>query len=151
MNSWSSGPEDGLTLVEMLAAMAILAIGLMATALAFQYALSGIENGRGETMATFLVEAKIEELKSIALVDWTHIALRAGTTTDYCEAGGRCSPTAAALAYRRDTTVTDSPGGACTGRCKVVRVAVHYRPLSSAGQLDQERRVDVVTMFVART
>ena len=151
MNSCRSGPEGGLTLVEILVAMAILAVGLMATALAFQYALSGIENGRGETMATFLVEAKIEELKSAALVDWTHNALTAGTTTEYCQADGRCSPTAASLTYRRDTTVTDSPGGTCTGRCKLVRVAVHYRPLSSAGQLDQERRVDVLTMFVART
>ena len=58
------GAQAGFTLVEMLAATAIVAIGLVAVAMAFQYAISGIEAGRGETMATFLVEAKLEELKS---------------------------------------------------------------------------------------
>lgn len=146
------GAEDGFTLVEMLAATAILAIGLVAAAVAFQYAISGIEAGRGETTATFLVETKLEELKNLALVDWTNVALKAGTTTEYCQPGGTgCSTTPTHAAYRRATTVTDSPGGICTASCKVVQVTVYYRPISGEGQLDQERRVDVLTMFVART
>jgi prepilin-type N-terminal cleavage/methylation domain-containing protein len=152
MNAREGGAQDGFTLVEMLAATAIVAIGLLAVAMAFQYAISGIEVGRGETMATFLAEAKLEELKSLALFDWEHVALRAGTTAEYCQPGHTgCSTVPTQAAYRRATTVTDSPGGTCTGTCKVVQVTVFYRPISAEGQLDQERRIDIFTMFVART
>lgn len=144
--------QAGFTLVEMLAATAIVAIGLVAVAVAFQYAISGIEAGRGETMATFLVEAKLEELKSHALVDWGHAALKAGTSMEYCQPGHTgCTTTPTHAAYRRATAVTDSPGGTCTESCKVVRVTVYYRPIGVEGYLDQERRIDVLTMFVART
>jgi len=48
------------------------------------------------------------------------------------------------------TTIADSPGGACAERCKLARVTVFYRPVTASGQLDQERRLDVVTMLVSR-
>ena len=56
-----------------------------------------------------------------------------------------------AALYRRVTTITDSPGGACGANCKLVQVTVFYRPVTGQGQLDQERRLDVVTMLVARS
>lgn len=143
--------EAGFTLAEILTATAIVAIGFVAVAMAFQYALSGIDVGRTETTATFLAEQKIEELKALALVDWTNVALAAATAVEYClPAGGACTAAPAPGAYRRTTTVSDSPGGPCTS-CKVVRVTVFSRPVSGAGQLDQERRVDVFALFTART
>ena len=146
------GAERGFTLVEALAASAIVAIGFVAVAVAFQYALSGIETGRGETTATFLAEHKLEALKAVALVDWANAALAAATTIEYCSpTGDPCTPAARAGAYRRATTIIDHPGGICPANCKLVRVTVFYRPLTGGGQLDQERRVDVLTMFAART
>lgn len=146
------GNQAGFSLIEVLAALAIVAIGLAAVAMAFQYAISGIEAGRGETMAALLVEAKLEALKGLALVDWGHADLRAGTMTEYCRPDHTgCSTVATHAPYRRATAVIDNPGGTCTGNCKVVRVTVYYRPISGEGQLDQERRIDVMTMFVART
>jgi hypothetical protein len=53
--------------------------------------------------------------------------------------------------YRRATTIANSPADACPTGCKIVRVTVFYRPISGEGQLDQERRVDVVAMFAPRT
>ena len=146
------GTEAGFTLAEMLVATTIVAIGFVAVAAAFQYALSGIEAGRGETTATFLAEHKLEELKAIALVDWTHSALSAATTIEYCPpTGGHCTATATAGSYRRATTVTDDAGQTCTTSCKVVHVSVFYRPVTGLGQLDQERRIDLFTIFASRT
>jgi prepilin-type N-terminal cleavage/methylation domain-containing protein len=137
--------ERGFTLGEVLVATFVLAIGLVGIATGFQYATSGIELGRGETTAAFLAEQRLEWLKSLALTSWTSTALEAGTTTE-----GYGSIVDAAL-YRRVTTISDSPGGPCAASCKLVRVTVFYRPVTGRGQLDQERRLDVVTMLVARS
>jgi hypothetical protein len=122
----------------------ILSVGLAAVATGLQHASSGIETARGETTAAFLAEQRLEQLKNLALADWPSTTLNAGTTT---EAYGAISH---APAYRRVTMITDSPGWTCTANCKLVRVTVFYRPVTGEGQLDQERRLDVVTMLVSR-
>ena len=137
--------EGGFTLAEVLVATFIIAIGLSAVATGFQYATSGVATGKGETTAVFLTEQRLEQLKALALTDWTNAALNAGTTT---EAYGTI---ANAAAYRRVTTITNSPGGTCTANCKQVQVSVFYKPVTGRGQLDQERRVDVITMLVSRS
>ena len=137
--------QRGFTLAEVLVATFVLSIGLVAVATGFQYATSGVETGRGETSATFLAEQRLEQLRAIAVKDFTSATLNAGTTT---EAYGTI---ASGAAYRRDTTITDGTGGVCPATtCKRVQVTVFYRPVTSRGQLDQERRVDLITMFVAR-
>lgn len=137
--------QRGFTLAEVLVATFVLAIGLVAVATGFQYATSGVETGKGETTAVFLAEQRLEQLKAVALTDWTNATLNAGTTT---EAYGSI---ANAFAYRRVTTITDSPGGTCTANCKLMQVSVFYKPVTGQGQLDQERRVDLITMLVSRT
>jgi prepilin-type N-terminal cleavage/methylation domain-containing protein len=134
----------GFTSIEVLVATLILSVGLAAVATGLQHASSGIETGRGETTAAFLAEQRLEQLKNLALVDWPSTALSAGTTTETYGA------IPSASVYRRVTTITDSPGGTCTANCKLVRITVFYRPVTGQGQLDQERRLDVVTMFVSR-
>lgn len=143
--------HDGFTLAEILAAMAIIAVGLVGVAAALQHGFSGIDTGRGETVAVFLVEHKLEELRALALVEWTNPALQPGTTTEYCQpSSAACSATSTPGSFRRTTTVTAGIGGTCTVQCKMVSVAVVYRPITAMGQLDQERRVDVDAMLVSR-
>src|SRR5437660_697298 len=103
-----------------------------------------IWTGRG-TPAVFLTEQRLEQLKALALTDWTNAALNAGTTTE------NYGTIANAPAYQRVTTITNSPGGTCTANCKRVQVSVFYKPVTGRGQLDQERRVDVITMLVSRS
>jgi prepilin-type N-terminal cleavage/methylation domain-containing protein len=134
----------GFTSIEVLVSTLILSIGLAAVATGLQHASGGIETGRGETTAAFLAEQRLEQLKNLALADWPSTTLSAGTTTEAYGAIPRAS------AYRRVTTITDSPGWTCTSNCKLVQVTVFYRPVTGQGQLDQERRLDVVTMFVSR-
>ena len=144
--------NEGFTLAEVLAGMSIVAVALLGTTAALQYGLNGIEIGRGESSAVLLIEHKLEELKAVALVNWTDGALEPGTTTEYCDAStGTCRATATAATARRTTTVTAGSGGHCTAQCKFVVVSVFYRPVTVLGHLDAERRVDVGAIFVART
>ena len=143
--------HNGFTVVEILAAAAVIAIALVAMMVTVHHGLSGIDTGRGESTAIFLVEDKLEDLRSVALVDWAGVALAPGTTVEYCRLSGGCSPTPIPTSFRRTTTVYAGNDEACSEYCKVVNVSVVYRPMTTLGQLDQERRVDVQTMFAART
>lgn len=149
------GGDGGFTLAEILTATAIIAVGLVATAVALQHGISGIELGRGESTATFLAEHTLEELKGLALVDWTNARLQPGTTTEYCQLSTTivCTATAPATAasFRRTITVVDGVGGPCSAHCKTVSISVVFRALSGIGQFHQQRRVDIATMFVARS
>jgi len=137
--------DRGFSLGEVLVAICVLAIGLVGVFTGFQYATSGVEMGKGETTAAFLAEQRLEWLKALALSNWTSAALEAGTTTE-----GYGSMADAAL-YRRVTTITDRPGGMCAASCKLVQVTIFYRPVTGQGQVDQERRLDVVTLLVTRS
>ena len=144
--------DRGFTLIEVLVATFITTTGLIAVAMGLQYAVTGIETGRGETTATFLAEQKVEQLRAIALVDWTNAALDPGTTTEFCPpAGAGCTGTITMGSHRRATTITDNPGEPCTTSCKLVKVTVFYRPISARGALDEERRVDLFFVLVSRT
>ena len=150
MSRRAAAGQSGFTLAELLAALSIIAVALVAMVAALQHGLSGIETGRGESVAVFLVEDKLESLRALALVDWGNSALQPGTTTEYCRASSACSSTSAPDGFRRSTTVTAGDGVTCTARCKLVTVSVFYRPVTPLGQLDRERRVDVGAMLVSR-
>jgi prepilin-type N-terminal cleavage/methylation domain-containing protein len=143
--------DEGFTLMEILAAAAVIAIALVAMIVAVHHGLSAIDTGRGESTALFLVEEKLEELRGVALADWANAALAPGTTVEYCHMSGGCAPTPTPTAFRRTTTVYAGSEAACSAYCKIVNVSVAYRPVTTLGQFDQERRVDVHAMFAPRT
>ena len=153
--------ERGFTLAEVMVATVIILVGLVAVATGFQYATSGVATGRGETVATFLAEQRLESLKSSAIANYT--GLTAGTTTEFCQTSNigvtssNCQSTAIAgtASYQRTTTITDNPGGTgCTGVvplvCKRIRVTVTYRPVTSAGDASQTRTVDLFALVAPR-
>jgi len=154
--------ERGFTLAEVLVAAVIIMVGLVAVGAGFQYATAGVATGRGETVATFLAEQRIEQLKATALTNYT--GLTAGTTTEYCQSSNigstssNCQSTSfsGATTYTRTTTITDNPGGTgCTGTapnlCKRIRVSVTYRPVTSRGDVSKTRQVDVYAVVAPRT
>jgi type II secretory pathway pseudopilin PulG len=161
------GNAGGFTLVEVLVATFIIIVGLVAVATGFQYATAGVATGRGETVATFLAEQRIEQLKAVALTNyngpWPGVTLAAGTTTEYCQSSNigvtssNCQGTAfsGGTTYTRTTTITDNPGGTgCTGTapnlCKRIRVRVSYRPVTSGGDVSQTRQTDVYAVVAPR-
>jgi prepilin-type N-terminal cleavage/methylation domain-containing protein len=160
--------QRGFTLAEVLVAVFVILVGLVAIATGFQYATSGVATGRGETMATFLAQQRIEQLKTVAMTNYDPpypgVSLAAGTTTEYCQTSNigatssNCQSTAfsGTTTYTRVTTITDNPGGTgCTGvaplLCKRIRVSVTYRPVTGAGDLSQARTVDLYAVVTPRS
>jgi Tfp pilus assembly protein PilV len=158
--------ESGFTLTEVLIATFIIMVGLVAVATGFQFATAGIATGRGETVAIFLAEQRVEQLKAAAITSFAAAALNAGTTTEFCLAtnigatASNCQAAAitGAPSYQRTTTITDSGNATTCGNapaappilCKRVQVRVAYRPVTSRGDVSQQRVVDVFTMLVPR-
>jgi len=154
--------ERGFTLAEVMVATLIILVGLVAVATGFQYATSGVATGRGETVAAFLAEQRLEALKSAAIANYA--GLTAGTTTEHCQTsnigatGSNCqgSVISGTASYQRVTTITDNPGGTgCTGVapffCKRIRVTVTYRPVTASGDLSQARTVDLFALVAPRS
>jgi hypothetical protein len=136
--------ERGSSLGEVMVATLVLSVGIVAVVAGLQFATGGVEHGRGETIATLLAEARLEELRALALRDWNHATLSAGTITEGYGA------MAEAPHHRRVTVIVEGPHGPCTGSCRVIHVTVFYRPVTAQGQLNQERRVEVATLLVSR-
>ena len=144
--------ERGFTLAELLVAIFVLTIGLVAVATGFQYATSGVETGKGETQAVFLAEQRLEFLKNLALTSWSSACLGAGTTNETSStAVAACTPSPPSGNYRRDTTIADNPGAPCATNGKMITVSVFYKPITGQGDLSQERQVAVVVLLVPRT
>jgi Tfp pilus assembly protein PilV len=162
--------ESGFTLAEVLVATLVIVIGLVAVATGFQFATAGVATGRGETVAIFLAEQRVEQLKSVAMTNftgpWAGVSLAPGVTTEFCLATNigatttNCQATAitGAPAYQRDTTITDSGNGTTCGNapaappvlCKRVQVRVTYRPVTHRGDVSQQRMIDIHTLLVPR-
>ena len=145
----------------MLVATAVVTVGLLALMTGFQYATSGVASSGGETAAVFLAEQRIEQLRAQAMVDFSAPLLAAATTIEYCVAGHASGTPSTCQdapvdgpSYTRSTTITNvSDGTGCPAAplaCKQVEVLVSYRPVTSAGTLDQRRAVEVVTMLGPR-
>jgi prepilin-type N-terminal cleavage/methylation domain-containing protein len=173
--------QRGFTLAEVLVAVFVIMVGLVAVATGFQYATSGVATGRGETIATFLAEQRIEQLKTVAMTNYfgapTGPAWAAGasllggplatpvTFTEYCQSsnigatGANCQATAitGTASYTRVTSIVDNPGGTgCDNSapalvCKRIRVTVTYRPVTTRGDVSQTRTVDVYAVVAPRS
>jgi prepilin-type N-terminal cleavage/methylation domain-containing protein len=155
--------QRGFTLAEVLVAVVIIMVGLVAVASGFQYATSGVATGRGETIAIFLAEQRVEQLKTVAMTNYDPpypgLSLATGTTTTEFCSGSTCQATAitGTTSYTRVTTITDitTDAGRCTGvtplLCKRIRVTVTYRPVTSRGDVSQARTVDLFAIVTPRS
>lgn len=164
MSGRGSIGERGFTLAEVVIATFIISIGLVAVAVGFQFATSGIAVGRGETIAAFLAEQRLEQLKASAITNYDGLVAGAAVTENCLPSnigttGVNCQVAAitGGQSYIRVTTITDNPGGTgCTGGivdagCKRIQVSVRYRPVTSRGDSSQTRSVDLYALVVRRT
>ena len=153
--------QHGMTLAEVLVAIAIIGVGLAALAAAIPIAGYGIQEGSQLSTATFLANARLEQAKNAV---WT-------TTPDVDNLGvssGSAAPQTAGIttfpdenpiaapytAYTRTVRVTDcSAGGGCAAitnaNIRQVTVTVTYRPLTGVGQSPATKSA-AVTMLLAK-
>jgi prepilin-type N-terminal cleavage/methylation domain-containing protein len=137
--------QRGLTLAEVLIAIAVIAVGLTAIAMGFGIATTGAETGRQQTVALLLAEQRIEQLRSRILADFSDAVVSPGTTRE----GYASIPNGAG--YRRQTAIGDlDPDGDGVTDMKRVTVDVFYRPITERGTLQTEHQVTLVNIVSRR-
>lgn len=155
----SLADERGMGLVEILIACVVVAIGLVALASAIPLAAYGIQEGNQLSTATFLANARLEQVKNSV---WTAASSPLGCPSQDCL--GISSPATAAPQAEGVTTFPDeAPVAAYTGYNRQVRitisglgdtlrqvtVTVAYRPLSAIGVGPATKQV-VISTLVAK-
>lgn len=135
----SAGNQWGLTLAEVLVALSILTVGLMAMAVGLQQATGFVETGRQQTMAVFLAQQRLEQVKASVLWDFDGVA----ATTFPAENPIRGYP-----AYRRTVEISPRPAGLADA--VRVQVTVTYHPTTTASTAPSERTVTLTTVMSRR-
>ena len=131
-------------MVEVLVAVFIITVGLVAVATGMQLATSGVATGQQQTTAAFLAEQRLEDIKAFALSTgsgqgWANVSTTAFPVEAYNSITSY--PT-----YRRSTTVT-SP----SATTKRITVDVFWFPVGVTQSANAERSVTVSVMLTSRT
>jgi prepilin-type N-terminal cleavage/methylation domain-containing protein len=127
--------EHGLTLAEVLAALTVLSIGIVAMISLLPLAGSGVHEGAQRTIATFLAAQRLEQIR--------HVVGLAETQTDPLGDSGMTFPDEAALAvphaaFGRSVRLQDCGaglgcGGVRTPGVRQITVTVTYPTTTSQG------------------
>lgn len=156
--------EDGMTLAEVLAAAAVVGIGLVALASAIPLAAYGIQEGNQLSTATFLASQRMEQVRSAS---WTtspaadNLGSSPSTLTAPQSGGATTFPDEISLAapyagYARTVRIRDcSLAGGCSGvqdaGLRQISVTVAYAPMTGIGQTPAgATKSAVLTMLVSK-
>lgn len=151
--------EDGLTLVEVVLAVAILGVALVGLAIVIPVSTHGIHEGQQLSTAVFLAEQTMEQARAVAwtaappmdclgLSDGDAPPVPAGatchgrTTTGFPDEVDGVGPHPA---YQRTVRVTSCATTPCAGvtstAMRLVEVSVAYAPLTSSGVATSRKTV----------
>jgi Tfp pilus assembly protein PilV len=121
--------QSGLALLEILFALGLIGVSLLALAGAFPAGMGGVAVGKQQTTAVFLAEQRLEQIRGTAFASITAANFPS-------EAYGAATLPAG---YRRTVVLTNNPGT----MTNAVRadVSVFYRPILAFGVLAAERQV----------
>jgi type II secretory pathway pseudopilin PulG len=135
-----------MTLTEVLIAIFIITIGLVAVATGMQLATVSINVGQQETTATFLAEEKLEDVKAFALSTLgTRGFANVASANFPVEVYGTITINGTNYnGYRRTTTIMNP-----SATTKVVVVNVFYMPAGVAAT-NAERQVALSTVLTRR-
>jgi prepilin-type N-terminal cleavage/methylation domain-containing protein len=155
--------QRGMTLAEIIVALAIIGIGLVALAAAIPLAGYGIQEGSQLSTATFLANQRLEQVRNATwsatpVVDnlgvsaSTAVPPQSGATVTFPDENPLAAPYAG---YNRTVRVTDcSLGAGCSGivnaTMRQVTVTVTYTPITGVGQAASgTTKSAIVTMYIS--
>jgi prepilin-type N-terminal cleavage/methylation domain-containing protein len=145
------GSQAGFTLAELLAAIFIISLGLVAVGAGFATAIQGVESGRQQTTATFLAEQRMEQIRATALGNSLLACMGFANITAACFPAQAYASITSAPDYRSTVTVTDYVVAGNVAR-KRVDVEVFYQPIVAWGvQVTAERSVRLSTLIANHT
>lgn len=146
----TSGSQAGLTLAELLAAVFVISLGLVAVGAGFATAIQGVETSRQQTTATFLAEQRLEQVRATALGNSLVACMGFANITAGCFPAQAYASITNAPDYRSTVTITDYVVNGNIAR-KRVDVDVFYRPIVAWGALATERSVRLSTLIANHT
>src|SRR5262245_35763625 len=119
---------DGMTLVEVLLALVIIGVGLVALAAAIPIAVIGVHTGNQQSTATFLANQRLEQVRN---TPWSNL-----TAANFPNENPVAVPFAG---FTRQVQFVDcsaapaSCGGIADTSLRQVTVTVSYRPIHARG------------------
>src|SRR5712692_1169502 len=155
--------QHGMTLAEILVALAIIGIGLVALAAAIPLAGYGIQEGSQLSTATFLANQRLEQVRNatwsatpavdiLGVSASTTVPPQTGATITFPDESPLAAPYAG---YNRTVRVLDcSVGAGCSGivnaTMRQVTVTVTYTPITGVGQAASgTTKSAIVTMYIS--
>ena len=145
-----SGSQAGFTVAELLAAVFVISLGLVAVGAGFATAIQGVETSRQQTTATFLAEQRLEQIHATALGNSLVACMGFVNITPACFPAQAYASIPNAPGYRSTVTVTDFIVNGAVAR-KRVDVEVFYQPIVAWGVLTAERSVRLSTLVANHT
>jgi Tfp pilus assembly protein PilV len=142
---WMIRNQQGFTLPETVVAVGFLAVGLVGLLAAMGHGTTSVDSARRGTTALFLAEQKMEEVKAVALADWSNLTAARFPTEGYNTIGYNPNTIDKYPDYRRTVTVTNNPTGLLPNT-KQIEVRVFYRPVGGGA----ETSVAASTLVVQR-
>lgn len=156
-----------MTLVEILVALAVIAIGIAGLAIVVPVAILGIHEGYQASTATFLAEQAMERTRALAWSESPEIdclGLSAGDSSPV-PTGATCrggistqlpdeSTVSGHPHYRRSVRVTSCASEPCAGMraagLRRVEVTVTYRPLTVAGVSGRDKTLRLESLVAQK-
>lgn len=160
-----AGHQDGITLIEVMIAVGIIAIGLSALLAAVPFAAYGTREGYQLSTAIFLANERLEDVRTarwestprpvddLGLSITPALAPVSGGATTFSDEAALPAPHGD---YARAVRITDcAGGGGCSGIARSdlrqVTVTVTYRPMTGIGVAEPGTvKAATITMFIAK-
>ena len=124
--------QRGVTMVELLVAMVLMAVALLVLAAAFPYALYGVVVGGAQAIATFLAQEAVERAKGADYGSLSGLSFdgSTGALPADCDVAGRFRPVAAFPGFTRCVAV--EPGAPTPATSTITAVVEFSGPTASA-------------------
>jgi Tfp pilus assembly protein PilV len=169
--------QQGITIVEIMIAVVILGVGLLALSSAIPIAAYGIQEGNQLSTATFLANQRMEQVRNatwqaawpappdpptVPAVDKLGVSASStaapvgdGGATTFPDETSTVNSIPGFANYTRTVRITDCSAGGCSGivnaGLRQVTVTVSYRPMTGIGVAPATTaKSTVVTMYIAR-